>query len=130
MAVAVLSPWPSTPVASAAAVTCLRESISLFANTDPAHLSDATYIRLGSAASALVERDAPLAPQAIKNEAVIRAAGFLAQSSPAHAMVGEESGNWKYDATRAGIGALRHSGAMALLSPWKIRRAGRISEAD
>ena len=129
MAVAILSPWPTTPAALAAAIACLRESISLFANTDPAHLSDATYVRLGSTASALVERDAPNAPQSVRDEAVIRAAGFLAQASPAYSSEELDIGNFKASTMRSGVGALRHSGAMALLSPWKIRRAGRVEDA-
>ena len=72
-----------------------------------------------------VERYAPDAPEATQNEAAIRMAGYLAQQ-PTDArrstMVGGVSSSWATTHT----GALRHSGAMSLLSPWKVRRAGAI----
>ena len=81
--------------------------------------------RLLPVATGLVERYAPAAPEAIQNEAVIRCAGYLAQH-PADARrstgVGGVSSSWAATHT----GALRHSGAMSLLSPYKVRRAGAI----
>ena len=63
-------------------------------------------------AVALVERYAPDAPPAVQNEAAIRS---------------EVTGDVRttFDGARS-LGALRHSGAMGLLSPWKVRRAGAI----
>ena len=110
-----LSPWPSNGMdvheiqalsaALGAGVTRVRE--------------------LGSAASALVERYAPAAPQAIKDEAVIRTAGYLAEQ-PAPALYSEQVGDVQRRHATTHVSALRHSGAMALLSPWKVRRAGAI----
>ena len=117
MAIAALSPWPATPAALASATACLREAIGV--DDDP------TAQRLGSTAAALVERYAPGAPQAIRNEAVIRAAGWLCQQ-PAAAVRSESEGEIRTGYAPAMHAALRHSGAMALLSPWKIRRAGVI----
>ena len=81
--------------------------------------------RLLAVASELVERYAPAAPDSIANEAVIRTSGYLAQQ-PSDARrsttVGSVSSSWA--ATH--VSALRHSGGMALLSPWKRRRAGAI----
>ena len=81
--------------------------------------------RLLAVVTELVENYAEHAPESIQNEAAIRAAGFLAQH-PADGRrsttVGAVSSSWA--ATH--ISALRHSGATALLSPWKIRRAGSI----
>ena len=81
--------------------------------------------RLLPVATELVERYAPDAPDAVADEAVIRCAGYLAQQ-PSDARrsttVGGVSSSWA--ATH--VSALRHSGAMALLSPFKIRRAGAI----
>ena len=76
-------------------------------------------------ATELVERYAPDAPDAVADEAAIRCAGYLAQQ-PSDARrsttVGGVSSSWAATHTSA----LRHSGAMALLSPFKIRRAGAI----
>ena len=117
MAVADLSPWPTTPAANADAVACLATAIGV---TD-----EPTLDRLGAAAAALVERHAPGAPSAIKNEATIRCAGWLAQQ-PAASVRSESVGDIRTGFAPSMTGALRHSGAMALLSPWKIRRAGAI----
>ena len=81
--------------------------------------------RLLAVATELVERYAPAAPEAVQNEAVIRASGYLAQQ-PSDARrsttVGGVSSSWAATHTSA----LRHSGAMSLLSPFKVRRAGAV----
>lgn len=82
--------------------------------------------RLHPVAVALVTRYAPDVPDAIANEAVIRTAGWLAEAPASGARqesVGDISTSWSANAT----GALRASGAMALLSPWKVRRAGVLA---
>ena len=116
MAVAALSPWPTTPAALTAATACLKAAIG-------ADLTDERVQALGAAAAALVEKYAAGAPQPIKNEAVIRTAGYMLEQ-PAAAVRQDVVGeiNTSYAATH--VSALRHSGAMALLSPWKVRRAG------
>ena len=73
MAVAILSPWPTTPAALAAARACLKAEVDR-------DLTDDRADALGMVASALVEKEAPAAPQVIRNEATIRAAGYLRQS--------------------------------------------------
>ena len=89
-------------------------------------VNDALALRLLPVAVALVERFAPDAPDAIQNEAVIRCAGWLVEA-PAGPIRSETTGDLRsgFDTSRA-LGALRHSGAMGLLSPWKVRRAGAI----
>ena len=81
--------------------------------------------RLLPVATELVERYAPAAPESVQNEAAIRCAGYLAQQ-PSDARrsttVGGVSSSWAATHTST----LRHSGGMALLSPWKRRRAGAI----
>ena len=84
-----------------------------------------TATRLLAVAGALVERYAPDAPGAISNEAVIRAAGWLAEQ-PSAAIRSETEGDIRTSYAPSMQSALRHSGGMALLSPWKIRRAGAI----
>ena len=118
MAVATaLAPWPSSPAALAAARTCLGDALGL---TD-----ESTLDRLGSTASALVQWYAPLAPQAIRNEAVIRAAGWL-HEQPAAAVRSESVGDISTSYAATHVSALRHSGGQALLTGWKVRRAGAI----
>lgn len=84
-----------------------------------------TAARLLPVASALVGRYAPGAPDAIANEAAIRAAGWLAEQ-PAAAIRSETEGDIATSYAPTHTSAIRHSGAMALLSPWKVRRAGAI----
>ena len=89
-------------------------------------INDALAARLLAVAVEMVTRYAPGAPPVVQNEAVIRTAGWLAESP--HGPIRSESvGDIRtgYDTARS-LGALRHSGAMGLLSPWKVRRAGAI----
>ena len=85
----------------------------------------ATATRLLAVATALVERYAPDAPDAVSNEATIRAAGWLAEQ-PAAAIRSESEGDIRTSYATTAMSALRHSGGQALLSPWKIRRGGAI----
>ena len=113
-----LSPWPTSPAALANATATLKASLG-------ADLGDARVHALGSAAAALVERYAAGAPQAIKDEAATRTAGYLAEQ-PAAALYSEQIGDVQRRHATTHVSALRHSGSMALLSPWKMRRAGTI----
>ena len=88
-------------------------------------VDSATATRLLAVASALVTRYAPLAPGAVSNEAVIRAAGWLAEQ-PSAAITSESEGDIRTSYAPTMQSALRHSGGMALLSTWKLRRAGAI----
>ena len=81
--------------------------------------------RLLAVAAASVNRFAPDAPDAISNEAVIRTAGWLAEQ-PAAAIRAETEADISTSYAPSMQSALRHSGAMALCSPWKFRRAGAI----
>lgn len=113
-----LSPWPTSPAALANATATLKASLG----TD---LDDARVQALGSAAAALVERYAAGAPQSIKDEAATRTAGYLSEQ-PAAAINSERIGDVAQRYASTHVSALRHSGSMALLSPWKQRRAGTI----
>lgn len=116
-----LSPWP----AATAAVSLANATATLKAAIGP-DLDDARVQALGAAAAALVERYAPGAPQAIKDEATIRTAGWLREAPSSGARredTGDISTAWSPNMT----GALRSSGAMGLLTPWKVRRAGAIA---
>ena len=66
-----------------------------------------------------------MTPDSIKNEAVARVAGYLHASTPGpvtRVQFGEQSLEWAVGMR----GALRHSGAMSVLSPWKQRRGALI----
>ena len=88
-------------------------------------VDSATATRLLAVVSALVQRFADGAPAEISNEAVIRTTGWLAEQ-PSAAITSETEGDIRTSYVPTMQSALRHSGAMALLSPWKIRRAGAI----
>ena len=114
-----LSPWPArTATASlAAAISALGAALG----EDDDHVT----ARLGATAAALVERYAPDAPDPVKDEAVIRTAGWLRQA-PSYGARSEAEGEISTTFSPSMTGALRASGAMALLSPWKVRRAGVV----
>ena len=84
-----------------------------------------TATRLLAVAVELANRYAADAPDAISNEAAIRTAGWLTEQ-PAAAVRAETEADISTSYAPSMQSALRHSGAMALLSPWKIRRAGAI----
>lgn len=75
--------------------------------TDDAEIT-AILTRVLGTAAALAENYAPDAPDAIMDEAVIRLAG------------------WLFDTPDGGAPML-HSGAAALLNPWRVRRAGKVT---
>ena len=77
---------------------------------------------LMAVASAMIEAEAPDAPQAIKNEAVLRFAGYLAQSGYG-AIESERDGEREISHRASHAAMFRHCGAMGLLARWKVRRA-------
>ena len=81
--------------------------------------------RLLAVSTELVNRYAPAAPDSVGNEAVIRTAGYLSEQ-PAAPIRSEKTGNIESSFAVTHLSAVRHSGAMALLSPYKIRRGGAI----
>ena len=113
-----LSPWPDDAQEVAAALVEIRAFVETA-------LSDTALKRLGAVGAALVERYAPMAPQAIRDEAVIRCLGWLA-SRPHDSRLSQDAVGVQTSWSPGQLSALRHSGAMALLSPWKVRRAGAI----
>ena len=124
MALRVLSPWPSSPAALDAATKVLRDATGI--------KDDDTAQRLGKVASLQVERYAPDAPQELRNEAVIRLAGHAQQSATVPANLRSvEAGSLKLDfATAAASRSFTLSGARALLSPWRTRRALPVESAS
>ena len=117
MAVAILSPWPDTPAALAAARACLREAL------EADGIADDRLDALGAVASELVEHYAAGAPAALRREAVIRAAGWLLDT-PRGNLRSLEIGPFKSEFAASQRGALLHSGAKSLLYAWRTKTAG------
>ena len=112
-----LTPWPESQADIDAAVAVLAAALP----------DGAPAARLGPVRAAMVQEYSPGAPQPIRDEAVIRTAGWLYESTPGLADSKMSAGPVEVSKTFSpGLSALRHSGAMALLSRWKVRRAGRI----
>ena len=119
---AALSPWPATTatVSHAAAVARLKAAVQGRAGD-----SGEEAAALGSMAAARVERYAPGAPQAVRDEAVIRFAGYLAQADFG-TLRQETIGPQTNEFVANHANAWRNSGAAMLLAPWRVRRAGAI----
>ena len=129
MASVVLSPFPGTtmPVQRPAAILCMKATINGASN-----LSDDRAAALGEAASALVERFAPDAPQAVKNEAVIRAAAHILHREPKPLQGLSLPSGMRFDFRERFFApnAMINSGARALLLPWRVRRALPIEDTS
>ena len=81
--------------------------------------------RLHPVSLELVNRYAGDAPESIRSEAIVRCAGWLAEQ-PNASVRSEKVGDIETDYAPSMGNALGHSGAMALLSPWRVFRAGVI----
>ncbi len=85
-----------------------------------------TATRLHAVALDAVNRYAPGAPDSLKTEAIIRTAGYLyADQAGARVMRRLQVGDHVTIEPRAPGSALRLSGAAALLSTYRVRRAAR-----
>ena len=83
-------------------------------------LAEAT--RYLAVSTALIEKYAPGAPQDVKDEATIRTSTYLHQQ-PAASIKSDSAGPFTVAYNPMSLSPLRASGSMALLTPWKIRRA-------
>ena len=113
-----LTPWPTTPAALAAAVAELAGALGASAADDGDQLA-----RVGAVASALVEDFAAGAPLPVRVEAVLRTSGWL-WDTPSAGVRSDTVGPISVDFTPTHTGALRASGGMSLLSPWRRRSGG------
>ena len=114
-----LVPWPTDTAELAAATARVKQA--LLADDVP----DAVIQGWAGAGAELVQRYAPDAPDAIKDEALIRISGYL-KSQPKAPQQSVTVGPMTASYTTSALSAARNSGAYALLSPYKIRRAGVI----
>ena len=100
-------------------------TLSAIALAEALAINQALADRLLPVGTALVDGYTTDCPEAISNEACIRVAGWLAEA-PSSGARSESVGDIRTGWSPSMTGALRSSGAMALLSPWKIRRAGAL----
>ena len=105
------------------AVTLAQLRAAIEIETDAS--TDESLQRMLDTAAALVERYASGAPVSVSDEAIIRTVGWMA-NQPSFSLRGRTSVGVRSSFDTGQLSALRHSGGMALLSPWKIRRAGAI----
>ena len=100
----------------------LRDELGLADDT----AGNRTATRLLSIVSAEIALYAPAASADVQNEAAIRMSGWLNATDGSTAIFSELEVGDGLDMTfrSMAVSALRASGAMALLSPWKRRRAG------
>ena len=109
-----LSPWPTSPVALATATAALRAATGIG--------DDGLAQRLGAVAAARVENYAPMAPGPIKDEAVIRFAGYLRQQPSVIRSL--KAGAVELDYQLSGhVRPFVSCGSKALLAPFVRRRA-------
>ena len=115
-----LSPWPTSPAALTVATSTLKDSVSPGSSNE--------YIqRLGAAASPVIEKYASDAPDSVRSEALIRLCGFIHETGKPGNYGAVRDKNIDADQVKLtktfnpAPGALRRSGAMSLLSPWRDR---------
>ena len=120
-----LSPWPNAGTAGeTAALDYLKRACAGFTKE-----SDEAARALGQMASARVERDAPGAPQSVKNQAVVRYCGYMAQAdfgTIRQESIGPKETQYVVNHQRAWV----NCGARSILAPWKVLHAAPITLAS
>ena len=92
---------------------------------------NATASRLFNVAKGLVERYAPACPDDLHAEALLRTAAYMHADDPAlRVLKSVKVGDALEVEPRAPGSAVRLSGAGALMSPWRVRRAVRAEAVE
>ena len=125
MAVETAQPFPPPPKRAPAAPPAGTVTITAAALATETGADLPRAERLLAVATQMVVDYAPQAPSTLLDEAVIRFAGYLAQSDFG-AVTSEEIGPLKVAYTERHGPMFRNSGAAALLTRHKVRRAGAI----
>ena len=115
----VLSPAPTTPAAMQAARDYLGPLIGV--------RDDDRLDHLLAVAAALIEKEAPAASQAVKNEASTRFCGYLSQARPGAIRRHQLGESFEQEFVVNHAPMFRNCGAKGLLAPFVVRRAGAIS---
>ena len=85
-------------------------------------LDAAVAVRLFAVASAMVAEYCPTAPDPIRDEAIVRTSAYL-REMPGGSIQRLQTGGVEIEFQKpSGRSALRFSGSMSLLSPYKVRR--------
>ena len=132
-----LSPWPDRLTADnnlsadwIAAINALSVAIDAGATAHTQSVSNAEaraieqVDRLGASAAGQIESYGPGAPTAIKNECVIRLAGWIRDSAVTDRVNSIGPINLEALPHNAGAMAFRNCGAQKLLAPYRQRGAG------
>ena len=111
-------PWPTDPTHAGNAIECVH----LFVGQ---HIDVDIVLTTARAAAEMVQAYAPGAPQFIKDNALLRTTAFLVEH-PSAGIRSESTGDIRTTYSTNEYSPLRHSGAMSLLAPYRVRRAGKI----
>ena len=111
------------------ATAILRSTLGLGANAtvDPNFVYDEVDVgvqRLGAAVAARIEDYAPDAPDAAKDEGVVRGCAWLKDTRGAHSQ--QTVGPLSVERPSNSAAWFLHSGTASMLTRWKTRRAGII----
>ena len=126
-----LSPWPeraTSPVAWPAAIRQLAASLNQSVPATGSLADDATSIRLdqlASMVSARAEKEAPGAPQEARDEAIVRAVGYLLQAGTG-AIRSKRVDVLEVEYTPSNVRWWYNCGASSVLAPWYAPRGGII----
>ncbi len=126
-----LSPWPdrsSSPVAWPAAIRQLAASLKQSVPATGSLADDPTSIRLdqlASMVSARTEKEAPGAPQEARDEAIVRACGYLLQAGSG-AIRSKRVEGLETEYTPSNVRWWYNCGASSVLAPWYAPRGGII----
>ena len=108
------------------AVTLTAADLHVHLCLEHSPAGNATASRLFNVARALVERYAPACPDDVHAEALLRTAAFIHSDDPAlRVLRSVKVADALEVEPRAPGSAVRLSGAAALMSPWRVRRAVR-----
>ena len=113
-----LVPWPTDPTHAGNALECVH----LFVGQ---HIDMDVLLMTARAAAEMIEDHAPSAKQFVKDNALMRLVAFLVEH-PSAGIRSESTGDIRTAYSTNEYSPLRHSGAMALLAPYRVRRAGKV----
>ena len=113
-----LVPWPTDTTMAANAAVCVNDFVG-------SHIKREVITFTARAAAEMIQDHAPLAKQYVKDNALMRLVAFLIEH-PSAGIRSESTGDIRTSYSTSEYSPLRHSGAMALLAPYRVRRAGKI----
>ena len=92
--------------------------------------TDNRLLQLGQSSAIEIERYAPDAPSAVKDECVRRMVGWYIQREPVQTRLVNIGGAVSLSQYGSSPNALKSSGAAMALAPWKRRRALPVQDLD